>query len=487
MSRSSAASAVEISVRIVAAIVAILAAAHVLLYFDIARRTLDYPYPLNWIEGGTLDVVARVRDGLPLYVRPTVDYVPYIYTPLYYWATAGVALVTGLDFFAARLVSFAAIVGATLIVWLFVRREGGDRLAALTAVGLFIGTYDAVARYFHIARVDSLFLFLLLAGFYSLRFGKGWPSAILSGVLLYLSFMTKQSAILCAAAALPVMAIGSWRRPLIAGSLLVFLVVATNLLMDVRTDGWWSYFVWDLPRGHDWSKRRVLVFWLSDLGATMPLAVIGSVALLAGLARHDRQRCIWFLGLLGSTVAVSCLSRAHPVSSGNVLMPAYAALAIAMPLGLARVARTASLRLAVALALAAQLAMLIHRVGPSVPTPADRAAGDWFVTFLRGIEGEVIIFDQRFVETRAGKKSWGLEEAANEIFVSAEVTARDNLRAQIIAEVSSGRVAGVIDPPMFLLNAVKFGPPVRIFDRDDVFWTVAGPAKRPSRYYAMLR
>jgi hypothetical protein len=299
--------------------------------------------------------------------------------------------------------------------------------------------------------------------------------------------MTKQSAILCAAAALPVMAINSWRRPLVAAILLVVLVVATNVLMDARTDGWWSYFVWDLPRRHDWSKRRILVFWLSDLGATTPLAVIGSLALLIGLARHDRQRCIWFLGLLGSTVATSCLSRAHPVSSGNVLMPAYAALAIAMPLGLARVARTASLRLVIALAVAAQLAMLIHRTGPSVPTPADRAAGDRFVTFLRGIDGEVIIFDQRFVETRAGKKSWGLEEAANEILQSAEVTDQDKLRTQIIAEISSGRVAGVIDPPKFLLDAVKFGPPVRIFERDDVFWTVAGPRKRPSRYYATLQ
>ena len=63
--------------------------------------------------------------------------------------------------------------------------------------------------------------------------------------------MTKQSAILCAAAALPVMAIGSWRRPLVAAILFVLLVVATNVVMDARTDGWWSYFVWDLPRNHD--------------------------------------------------------------------------------------------------------------------------------------------------------------------------------------------------------------------------------------------
>ena len=65
-------------------LVVVLAAVQIALYVGIAIRTLGYPFPLEWMEGGSIDVIDRVRSGLPIYTRPTASYVPYIYAPMFF-------------------------------------------------------------------------------------------------------------------------------------------------------------------------------------------------------------------------------------------------------------------------------------------------------------------------------------------------------------------------------------------------------------------
>jgi hypothetical protein len=69
--------------------------AQLAVYIRLALRTLNYPFPLEWMEGGTVDVVQRVIRHQPLYTQPTAEYVPYIYPPLYYWVSAQIARVIG--------------------------------------------------------------------------------------------------------------------------------------------------------------------------------------------------------------------------------------------------------------------------------------------------------------------------------------------------------------------------------------------------------
>src|SRR3989442_427964 len=190
--------------RIIELLIVLLSAFQIALYLGIALQTLAYPYPLEWMEGGSMDVVERVRRGLRIYTDSTASYVPYIYALMFFVVTALVTRVTDVDFFAARLVSFLSICGVLWLIASFIRREGGGRVAAIAGVGLFLSTYEASGRWFHLARVDSLFLLLLLAGFYVIRFGKGWRAALLAAVFLWLSFLTKQTPLCVAAVALPI-------------------------------------------------------------------------------------------------------------------------------------------------------------------------------------------------------------------------------------------------------------------------------------------
>ena len=52
---------------------------------------LDYPYDLEWMEGGMLAHGARAAAGEPLYVLPTADFIPFIYPPLYPWLMGALA------------------------------------------------------------------------------------------------------------------------------------------------------------------------------------------------------------------------------------------------------------------------------------------------------------------------------------------------------------------------------------------------------------
>jgi hypothetical protein len=44
---------------------------------------LSYPLDLEWMEGGILTHALRLARGQPLYAEPSVDFVSFLYTPLY--------------------------------------------------------------------------------------------------------------------------------------------------------------------------------------------------------------------------------------------------------------------------------------------------------------------------------------------------------------------------------------------------------------------
>lgn len=71
----------------------------VLLFLYTAARRMRYPYDVEWIESGILVEVMRIAHGQPLYTAPTLDYIPFLYGPLYFYLAAALSKVTGLTFF----------------------------------------------------------------------------------------------------------------------------------------------------------------------------------------------------------------------------------------------------------------------------------------------------------------------------------------------------------------------------------------------------
>ena len=81
------------------------------VYLYVALRRIGYPYELEWLEGGAVEIVRRVAEGQSIYVQPSLHYVPYPYTPLYFWVSGALAHVTGVGFLPLRLVSLLVVPG----------------------------------------------------------------------------------------------------------------------------------------------------------------------------------------------------------------------------------------------------------------------------------------------------------------------------------------------------------------------------------------
>ena len=98
-------------------------------YLAVALTRFRYPYQLEWMEGGVLLHVQRVLNGQQLYGAPSLHFTPFLYTPLYYYVSAGFAWLVGLHLSTLRIVSIVSslvALGAVYrLVWLETRNPGG--------------------------------------------------------------------------------------------------------------------------------------------------------------------------------------------------------------------------------------------------------------------------------------------------------------------------------------------------------------------------
>lgn len=402
------------------AIAAVAVAALWLVTFaGVVLARIGHPFELDWMGGAFADHVCRVLDGKPLYVAPTADFVPFLYAPLYFFTSAGVALVTGEGFLPLRIVSFASTLAVLALAGWWTFRRTGSRAAAAVAVGTYAGAYFLVDTYYDTARADALFLALTLGALVTLERGSKTRSAITAAVLLVLAYQAKQTALLLA---VPFAVAIALRNPRRAGWFFASFAVAWGacfLALDVLYDGWYAFYTWTLPRRHqyDWSITFDAL-WI-DLRPLWPLLGV-TVWLGVQRMRTGRGRELLIDGAwAGGLLLASLSSRAHLGGAVNVLAPGI--LALALVGGLAwREAKNAGPRAAVVvpLALVVQLALLAidledrddrhppRLIDPSayVPTEADRAAGERIVTLLREADGEVLVPWHGYLPRMAGKR-----------------------------------------------------------------------------------
>ena len=126
-------------------------------------RRVGYPYELSFFEGSTVEVTGRLVDGLPLYGPPAAEFTPWPYPPMYFWVTSMAADVLGLSLPTMRVVSVIASVVVLVLVGVVVHRLTGSAVAALLGMGLYAATYRVSGAWADTARVDSLFLALVMA------------------------------------------------------------------------------------------------------------------------------------------------------------------------------------------------------------------------------------------------------------------------------------------------------------------------------------
>jgi hypothetical protein len=428
----------------------------VIAYLWVALHRIGYPFELEWLEGGAVSIVQRVDAGHALYVQPSLHYVAWPYPPLYFWLSGAVAQVTGVGFLALRIVSLTASLGTFAVIFALVRSDTRDRVAGLCAVGVFAATFRLTGAWLDIGRVDSLFLLLLLSAVLVARRASSWRRGVPVGVLLFLAFFTKQTALV---AALPLLAWLLVRRPRVGASALatlVVLVVGSTLLMNAVSHGWYGYYVFGELGHQPVAWRWVTAFWGHDLVHPLGIALLVGAAGVLGRWASRRQGPFrpdvlgFDLAVVLGLVGASWVGRLHSGGWDDVLIPAAAAVALLVGHAGAALRRATPPRrrwLVTALLagpLVVQLGQLRYSLSAQIPTAADRQAGDRLVATLRQLPGQVVVLDHPWYAAMAGKAPSAHEEAIYEVLRSGDGRGRTALLQDLPRAVTSRRTGAVV-------------------------------------------
>jgi hypothetical protein len=381
-------------------VVAVLSSLFVLLYLYVALHRIGHPFELEWMEGGVLGHVDRVRQGQAIYTAPSLSFVPYLYTPAYYWVAAGCTFLLGDDFLSLRVVSVVASLALLWGIASLTHRDSWDRWTPLLAVGLFAACFEISGAWLDLAREDSLCLALLVGGLAVARRlpdASGAPAArraVGAAALLALACLTKQVALLPALAAVVFVALRGHRRTaVVLGGSLAAVLVGAGTVLQLSSHGWFVRYVVLLPSRHEVARSEVAGFFTHDLLVAVPI-VLG-LAVLGLLACWRSERDAFAFHALVGTAMVACawLARLHTGGYDNVLLPAYAELSVLAAIGAARTLRSRRpmVPAGVALLVAVQLALLAYDPRPMLPSIADRQAGEQVLAGLRALPGPVYL------------------------------------------------------------------------------------------------
>lgn len=305
---------------------------------QIVPARISYPGELEWMEGGVFEHVRRVREGLPLYVPPSPEFTPFLYTPFYYWLCAALSFLFGLDVQLLRAVSFASFLGSALVIAYWTGRRTQHFYLGIVGGGVFAATFRLGGAWFDIARGDSLLVFLLLLGGLLLLEFRSNKSALAAACIFAAAFLTKQSAILPLALLIGWGLLVRTRRTLIFSGVLSGLLLFSIGLLHFRTDGWFTYYVFSLPARHPVLEDWKILFWKNDVFGNLAIpAIFCLILLVREVARAEHKGYALGLTMFSAGIVGMCWSsRFHLGMYDNVLMPLHALGGLAVALTLAQ-------------------------------------------------------------------------------------------------------------------------------------------------------
>jgi 4-amino-4-deoxy-L-arabinose transferase-like glycosyltransferase len=482
----------------------VVAALYVVVYLVLVFFRIQYPFELEWMEGGSLHQVTRILSGQKLYVSPSLEFVPFIYTPLYFYISALMSKIIGGGFIPLRLVSFIASLGCFLIIFLIVKQETKSSFPAVLASCLFSATFQISGAFFDIARADSLFLFFLLAALYLIKFKDSSKSYVLAGVCVSLSFLTKQTALFLAAPIALYCILSNWRRSFFFIGTVCIVAGASTLILDYIHQGWYSYFVFELPAQHSINAQMITYFWIADLINPLPIALVASVFYIyAQFAKSNKKNWLFYSVITIGVLGLSWMARLNRGGFPNALLPAYAVISILF--GLA--AHTAFqfiqfesqgkqklAEIAIYIVCIGQFFMLFYNPLQQIPARDDLEAGRKLVNTIRQIKGDVLVPCHAYLPVLAGKGWYADESALAELvamFGGEPTEQGKKITNELSQAIKEKRFDAIIlnapDDPWLIQLREKvekyYAMKQPAFDNKTAFWPVTGRKVRPEFIY----
>jgi 4-amino-4-deoxy-L-arabinose transferase-like glycosyltransferase len=442
-------------------------------FLYVALSRFDYPFDLEWSEGGMLLHAQRLLTGQPLYSAPSLDFISFMYPPAYYALLAAVFRVGGVGYAGARLCSIAATLGTGALIAWSARRAGNSFPLALAWGGLWFSCFSLSGFFFDLARVDPVLTFVLVAAVVVLLEDVARPRIATFLILIFLAalaILIKQNAVMYVAALAAGLILSSgWKRGMLFGAATAGIVGIVVIVMQVQSGGWFWFYTVSIPRHHgvEWSRiwsgpgpggiGRIPIAWL----------------ILPGLGALARESRVWrVLALVLAAAFVADLGMiGHRWSFDNVHMPLHAivvlAAAVTAPalftaLGSRREAIPVWLLIAVAL----QVWVTGFDVARQIPAPEARAESERQVQALAamGQGGRILAPEFPFLLQQAGlQPCFHISAFADVVYASDHGLPVDLSGFLPAAQASVGylrgeiRLPGLLAPAFNPSRAVPFG------------------------------
>ncbi|MBU8933838.1 MAG: glycosyltransferase family 39 protein [candidate division Zixibacteria bacterium] len=478
--------------------VVVVAAVSFIGYFLVlAIMRAQYPFELEWMEGSMVDHIVRILHGQALYCKPSLEFVPLRYAPLYYYLGAVISSVMGIGFLPLRLISIISALGCFTLIYMIVKRETGSWKPALVAAGFFAATYPVTGSFMDIARVDSLSLCLTLGGIYVFRHTVTVRQSLLAGLLFALAFLAKQSALPIAAAVLLSGLVRDWRHVLWTGSTLAIILILSTVVLNIAYDGWYSLYVFDLGSEIIFKENPFILLLKLGYQLFKPfgIAMLFSLWYLFNRLHHDfRSTGIFFFLMAGGMICATYLSRIQPHGWINTFMPAAAAFAILLGLAVDRLLTIVKDKYGqhtvwhyVPFLLILQFGILTYDPRPHLPTAEDEAAGWELIAMIESIDGEVFLPFHGHLASIAGKGRYLHSHSILDFTGPEGERLRQALDQEIKEAISKKQFETIILDRYWYMEEIArhyriVGP---VFNKPDVFLPVTGCKVRPSAVYVI--
>lgn len=297
---------------------------NILALFYIAAYQIPFQYSLEWIEGAMMDHVLRILDGKSIYAAPSIDFVSSPYTPLYFYISALFCYFFGPSIEILRIISALSTASILLTLFLWAKKETFSSTAGIFASGLFASTYFLVSNWFFLARTDMLSISLFLWSAYFIRFYSSRRVLFYSGILMYLSIMTKQSGL--------VLAVGLFFSGMLMHRKNIFffvfpvvsLIVFSTMILNDLSDGWFWYMVYEMPANHGIIDTRVLTFFTEDIfPARFPFFLIVVAFIIFSFNVHKKKEFFFYFLFTGSILCATYIGRIKVGGATNVFIPFF--------------------------------------------------------------------------------------------------------------------------------------------------------------------
>src|SRR5262252_6786372 len=170
--------------RVLRAALAGLSAAAWLAFIGLVALRITHPFPLDPCEGAWLDESARLAQDQPLYVAPSLAYVPLPVMPGFALVASWPVRFLGAHLWILRLLAALSTVAIAWLVAGVVRRETGNGFLGVVAAGLWLGAFAATGARFDLARPDTWSWAWAIAALFTLRFSRGAAGAAGAALLM---------------------------------------------------------------------------------------------------------------------------------------------------------------------------------------------------------------------------------------------------------------------------------------------------------------